>query len=64
LFRITNVPEKYKEEMQRTIIEKGWKVSKNLAEFFLGIDFAPSRIYVDLIGKGGISNKVLIEITG
>ena len=63
LFRITDVPEDYREEVQGTIIERGWKVSKTLVAFFLGIDFEPSNIYVKLTGRG-ISNQVFIEITG
>ncbi|PMP74018.1 MAG: hypothetical protein C0180_05205 [Aciduliprofundum sp.] len=63
-FRITDVPEDYKEEMQRTSIEKGWKVSRTLVAFFFEIDFRLAKINISLVGRGRISNKVFIEVTG
>jgi hypothetical protein len=62
LFRITDVPEDYREEMERAFIEKGWKISRTLAEFFLEIDFSLLEIHVNLVGRGRISNQVFISV--
>ncbi|PMP75824.1 MAG: hypothetical protein C0180_00340 [Aciduliprofundum sp.] len=64
LFKITDVPEDYREEVQSTIIERGWKVSRTLADFFLEIDFESSSIYVKLAGRGRMSNKIFIIVKG
>ncbi|MGB9643461.1 MAG: hypothetical protein ACPL3Q_09760 [Candidatus Ratteibacteria bacterium] len=64
LFRITDVPEDYREEMERTLIEKGWKVSRTLVEFFLEIDFSLLEIHVNLVGRGRMSNQVFISVPG
>jgi hypothetical protein len=62
LFKIEDVPEDYRDEMWRTLIEEGWKIRKSHIAFFFEIDFSVLEINVNLFGRGRMSNKVFISV--
>ncbi|PMP73525.1 MAG: hypothetical protein C0180_06540, partial [Aciduliprofundum sp.] len=66
IFELRDVSEEYKEKVQRTIIERGWEVSRNPLTYFLVIDFCKFSgskfIYIDLFGTANQNYKNYLHL--